>query len=69
MIVIERQTGEITSLGDFPIGELAKHCHDPAILSTVISLAFSLGHKLGREQADGQYNAMFKGQHEIELRN
>lgn len=70
MAIIPRtETQELSSLADIPIGELAKHCHDPAMLGTVISMAYNLGYKLGQEQAHNQYNVMFKGQHEIELRN
>ena len=56
------EAGEIKSLADFPIGELAKHCQDPTMLATVVSLAFNQGYKLGQEQTHRYYSTMMARQ-------
>lgn len=61
-IIPHTERRELPPLGDIPIGELAKHCQDPAVLTTIISLTYNLGYKRGLEQAHRQYNIMFKGE-------
>jgi hypothetical protein len=63
----ERQ--ELPALADIPISDLAQHCQDPSMLTTIISLAFNQGYKLGQEQAHRYYNMMFKGQSETIINN
>jgi len=52
---------EVTTLADIPVAELAKHCDDPAMLATVVSLAYNLGYRLGQRTAHEHYNRIFKG--------
>ena len=50
------------TLANIPIGDLAKHCQDPTMLATVVSLAYNQGYKLGQEQAHRYYSMMLAGQ-------
>ena len=68
-IIPQTERQERTALADIPIGDLAKHCQDPSILTTVISLAFNQGYRLGQEQGHRYYNMMFKGQSETIINN
>lgn len=62
MAIIPRtETREPTSVADIPISELAKHSHDPAMLTSIIQSAYNLGYRHGQARTHHQYNIMFKG--------
>ena len=57
------------TLAGIPIGDLAKHCHDPAMLATVVSLAYNQGYKLGQEQTHRYYGTMLARQCQLTIEN
>ena len=47
-----------STLAGIPIGDLAKHCQDPAMLATVVSLAYNQGYALGQEHVHRYYRML-----------
>jgi len=46
------------TLAGIPMGDLAKHCQDPTMLATVVSLAYNQGYKLGQEHVHRYYRML-----------
>lgn len=60
---------QIEQLLDTQLGKLAKQCQDPRLLTTVLSIAYNQGYKIGQEQAHRFYRMMFAGQTEVTIKN
>jgi len=68
-MTIIAQTREVPALTGIPTERLVQHCQDPAVLASVISLAYNQGYKVGQEQAHRYYTTMFAGQRETTIEN
>jgi hypothetical protein len=60
---------EIAKILQMPFPELAKLCHDPKELATVLSYAINMGINIGQRQAHEAQNRLLRGYNEVIISN